>query len=207
MHKPLECAVSPNNRYRMKITPKLRQSWMQWHAYIGCFFLPFIVLFSITGTLYLLDVKGSNSEELRFSITGEAWPEDQASAQTFVLQQLHEKDSTIEVTSLPDNYFSSASRHSWFGYNYSTALSKTNKPNEPFTIEFNRHGLWKKILYIHFGLAGPIFKILGIIFGLCLLFSAISGLLLLLSSSRYKAMAITGIASSSLILFLAYLIS
>jgi len=191
----------------MKITPKLRQSWMQWHTYIGCFFLPFIVLFSITGALYLLDVKGSNSEELRFSITGEAWPEDQKAAQTFVLQRLREKNSSIEISNLPDNYFSSASRHSWFGYHYSTALSKTNKPNEPFTIEFNRHGLWKKILYIHFGLAGPIFKTLGVIFGLCLLFSAISGLILLLSSPRYKTMATAGIASSSLILLLAYLIS
>lgn len=41
-----------------------RKNWIDIHLYISTFFLPLLLLFSITGTLYMLGEKGSESREL-----------------------------------------------------------------------------------------------------------------------------------------------
>lgn len=206
---------------------KIRQNWLKWHAYTACFFLPFIVLYAITGTLYLLDIKGSNSEELTLSVAVDEWPESRKDAERLALRVLSEQGQK-NVSELPDNYFSSGSRHSWFGFRYSVALNKGKKADpgpelvensstnsmgsrdkndtniNSHQVEYKQHGWWKRILYIHFGLAGKTFIVLGIVFGACLLFSALSGAILLLSSPRYRRYAQTGILSSCLIIIVAY---
>lgn len=68
------------------LSSKARIQWIKWHAYISCFFLPLALLFTFTGVLYLLDVKGGASSYDEYIIqTEKHFPLKEIDAEVFAL--------------------------------------------------------------------------------------------------------------------------
>ncbi|MCV6620775.1 MAG: hypothetical protein OIF51_03380 [Cellvibrionaceae bacterium] len=159
---------------------KSRLLWMKWHAYLACFFLPLMLLYTVTGTLYMLDLHGSNSNEISIPLQEvNSWPTKEADALEFTRQHL-----PSEYGEISGRYFSFSEGHSWYSFKREILLLPQKQ-----AIEIHQHGWWKQLIMIHKGHAHIGFWVLGIALGLSLLFSLISGVVLAYSNPRYRTMA------------------
>ena len=60
---------------------KTRLLWMKMHAYLACFFLPITLVYIVTGTLYMFDIKGKVDNEFEYSVAlTNGWPEAEKQA-------------------------------------------------------------------------------------------------------------------------------
>ncbi|MBB6521475.1 hypothetical protein [Pseudoteredinibacter isoporae] len=174
---------------------KHRLAWMKWHAYLACFFLPLALLYTVTGTLYMLDLHGSNREEIKIELNNvQSWPEEENAAYQLASEYLPQ-----EYGAISGKYFSFGGGHSWYGFNREVLLLTEKK-----TLEVHIHGWWKKLIMIHKGHAHIGFWIVGIALGLSLFFSLLSGVVLAYSNPRYRLVANRCMALGTVLLVALY---
>lgn len=195
----LDCAA---NLFTVDIfvKPKQRMGWMSWHAIMACFFLPLLILYTVTGGLYMLDIKGSNSFEKSIPIQLEQkFPDNQAAAFTLINKHYDAE----KYGPLKGEYFFYNDGHSWYHFDQEVFLAPTDSEHSA-ELQIQHHGVWKKLVFIHKGIANIGFWILGLALSASLLFSMISGVILAFTTPRYKKRATISLLSGCLIIIVAY---
>ncbi len=190
------------------LSSKARIQWIKWHAYISCFFLPLALLFTFTGVLYLLDVKGGASSYDEYIIqTEKHFPLKEIDAEVFALAFI--KKHNIEIINgekLPDNYYTHDDDQGWWDFHQQITLSPLKEDSSvKVIVEYN--DLWRQFVYIHKGIAGDIFYVLSILFGISLFFSLLSGSIVALVMPKLKKNASLSMLAGFVILILAYALS
>ena len=188
---------------------KTRLLWIRWHAFISCFFLPFALLYALTGILYLFGIEGGpkQQKEMTFTLTT-SWPEQEEEAKALALKLIPE-----EFLPLPQNYYRDGDTHGWWDFHEELHMepveSTSLHESESYDIEFHwqTHNLMRQLLWIHKGLAGEIFKWLGILMGVSILFSLLSGALVSLSLPSLKRQSVVYLTLGSMTLLLAFFAS
>lgn len=187
------------------LSSKARISWIKWHAYVSCFFLPFALLVAITGILYLFDIKGGASESFEYKIsTDQVFPLEEKSAAQFMVNYFSENGLTQHLP-LPDNYFLDHDVQGWWDFHSEVVLIPLEDNQLKVVLETN--DFWRQMLYIHKGLAGKIFVVFGILFGISLLFSLISGTVVALVMPKLKKNAVVFMLGGGASLVFMYFIS
>ena len=181
--------------------PKIRSLWMQWHAYLACFFLPLSLLYATTGALYLLDIKGGSKASYSYMINA-PWPDSQQEAETLVIPTLNKE----KHKSLPTDYHSKKDSLAWFGFGQDVLLSKTKDPST-LELSIDEHDFWKQLVFIHKGHAGLIFVVFGVVLGINLIFSLVSGVVLAFNLPKYKNNSILAISLGLLSIVIAFFAS
>jgi len=168
----------------------LRLFWMKLHAYLACFFLPFTLLYLSTGVLHLFDIHGGNKNHYEYQIPlDNGWPEQELVAKELVVKLMTEHGHLP----IPDQYYTEEAMHDWYDLKKEIRFIPATMPNHAKVI-INEHDLWKQLLFIHKGIAGDIFWILGVFFGLHLLISALSGVILVLKMPGLKSTSILSLS-------------
>lgn len=179
--------------------PKHRLNWMSWHALLACFFLPMMLLYTVTGSLHLLDIKGENYFEDRVAIHLEQdFPELEADAYALLTDHYDpEKYGPIK-----GQYYRFGGGHSWYHFDQEIIIAW--KRSGDAELQVFHHGLWKKLLLIHKGHAHIVFWVLGLALGLSLIFSLLSGVVLAFSTPRYKKTALASVIAGVVVMVVAY---
>lgn len=178
---------------------RTRISWMKWHAYLSCVFLPFALLYATTGILYLFDIKGSaaNKYETIIPLTAQQvvdFPETESQARAFI--------QPYYSTGLPEHYFHIKESQGWWDFHQEVIL--LTPENQQTTLIIEENDIVRQLIFIHKGIAGDVFKVLGILLGFSLLFSLISGVVVALAMPKMKKPAMQFIAGGMMILLVAY---
>ncbi len=185
---------------------RVRSLWMKVHTYLACFFIPFLILYVITGLLYFLGIEGESAEEVEVIIPIEAsWPDNEKAAKDIV------EPYVIKHKRLPfppDYYIDKGHEwHSWYGYKQEILLLKTEDTNT-VRLLLIQHDFLQQLMLIHKGHAGIFLLILGIMLGLSLLTTMISGVVLALTIPTLKKtsglMILLGCVSLVLAYFIGY---
>lgn len=190
------------------ISSKARILWIKWHAYLSCFFLPFALLYALTGLLYLFDFKGSEiTLHSVFIASEEQLPEEESTALNMYesFRKLH-PDLPSER---PKNFWQDEHLVSWWHFRGEVMIKPaTNESGQAgFKVVVEDYDFLKQLHFIHKGLAGWLFKLLGILMGLSLLFSIISGAVVALAMPKLRLWSVRATVIGSIVLILAYGVS
>lgn len=182
------------------LTAKARALSIKWHAYLSCFFLPVALLYTLTGALYLLGFEGNIHEETEFELDSRPVSEQQEDLVAWLTPVIRER----AARAMPDIYYREGKIHGWYNMRGGVRVDIPEDIAEPANVEVNNYDLWLQLVLIHKGVAGQIFVVLGILLGISLLFSLISGVLVALSIPKYKTASLYSIGFGSLVLVAAY---
>ncbi|MCH2039658.1 MAG: PepSY domain-containing protein [Saccharospirillaceae bacterium] len=202
-------ARTPGKKSRKKHTARFslgakgRSFWVRWHTYISCFFLPLVLLYVISGFLYLLGFEGgaASSEKIDIQLTQEQqanFPQDEQAARQLFTQFYSEK--------LPQLYYHSDHLLSFWDIHHEVMMTEPEADGHAHII-VETNDWMRQLIYIHKGLAGELFRWLGIMLALSLVFSIISGVLVALAVPKMKATAIRWISIGTVVVVLAYLVA
>lgn len=155
-----------------------RFTWMQFHVYFACFFLPITLLYIASGVLYLFDIKGEDKAEYHYEISlPNGWPKDEAGTKKHVLPIIKAHGHNGK---LPPDYYHEHDYVGWFGYKQQIFLDPTQNITAA-KITVIEHDFLKQCLLIHKGHAGLLFWLFAILLGGSLILSAITGVVLAFS--------------------------
>lgn len=171
---------------------KIRLLWMKLHAYFSCFFLPLTLVYIVSGVLYMLDVKGEVKQEYRYEVALAQWPKTETEAANIVTSLL----AKHQHLALPEEYSKRGGGHNWYGQKQHVGL-KLNKETQSAQLLIEEYDFWRQMLMIHKSHAGLAFWILGILFGISLTFSLISGVVISLQLPQLKKQSMVMLAAGS----------
>lgn len=181
---------------------KVRLIWIKLHVYFSCFFLPVALLYVATGVLYLFDIKGGASEKFEYEVTlPKGWPSHEMQAKALVAPFI----AKYEHGRFPPEYYSEREYISWYGYKQEVLLLPTEDENLA-TLEVIKHDLWHQFLLIHKGHAGLIFWVFGILLGLSLVFSLVSGVVIAVVAPKFRRSSIVSTTLGLVVLIFLYFI-
>jgi hypothetical protein len=187
------------------LTSKARILWIKWHAYLSCFFLPLALIYALTGLLHLVEVEGGASETFEYAYSSPSWPDNEKDAKQALQSLLKQKDG-LQHLPLPKNYFVSPVWQGWYDIHQEVSLVAEDEDHGAKVV-IEKNDLMRQLMYIHKGIASNIFKLLGILLGLSLLFSIISGAIVALAMPKLKRNSSIACALGSLTVLIAYLAS
>ena len=168
------------------------------HLYLAAFFTPFIVLMAVSGTLYLLDYKGSTTYETLMTVDGKT---------------LNNKSETLtfEVEALLDAE-GIDTRFEYVKVRGSTLYTRpTSREHYRLTVEENSVEIARgtpdfvaTIVELHKGHGPGLFRWMEIVLGVALIFIMLSGLILGLQSPalKNKTLTITGAGIAIMLLLI-----
>jgi len=186
------------------LSSKARILWIKWHAYLSCFFLPLALVYALTGLLYLFDVKGGASQTFEYEFTTPlVFPLSEIQAQKLVTNFLSQDSTTRVHLPLPNNYYHSPEVQSWWDFNQEIILVNAHDGELPHLV-IEKNNLWRQLIFIHKGLAGELFHVMGVLLGLSILFSLLSGTLVALVMPKLKRNATLFISLGFVVVILAY---
>ena len=187
------------------LSSKARILWIKWHAYLSCFFLPLALIYALTGLLHLLEVKGGASETFEFPYSSASWPDSEQEAKQALKSLLKQQDA-IHHLPLPKNYFVSPVWQGWYDIHQEVSLVAEDEDHSAKLI-IEKNDLMRQLMYIHKGIAGNIFKVLGILLAMSLLFSIISGAIVALAMPKLKRNSTIACTLGCSTVLIAYFIS
>ena len=168
---------------------RTRLLWIKLHTYFSCFFLPLAVMYLATGMLHMMDIDGGVRSESRFDVTlANGIPQDEEEVREIILPLMRQNGQDMK---LPADYYYEPKENyiGWYGYKGQVFFEPVEDPGKAI-LHVKKHDLWHQFLLIHKGHAGPAFWVLGILFGLSLLFSLISGLVVALAVPMFRKTSI-----------------
>ena len=187
------------------LSSKARILWIKWHAYLSCFFLPFALLIALTGILYLFDIKGGPSQEYQYKIaTPLEFPLKEELGEQFIKEYFLNNNMSDQLP-LPEHYFLDHDVQGWWDFHREIVLVPLENNQLKIIVETN--GWWRQLLYIHKGIAGDLFVVFSILFGISLLFSLLSGTIVALVMPKLKRNAMVCMVAGFLALVMAYFVS
>ncbi|TLM77206.1 hypothetical protein ACONUD_12095 [Microbulbifer harenosus] len=168
---------------------RTRFLWIKLHTYFSCFFLPLAIMYLATGMLHMMDVDGGVRSEKQFEVTlPDGIPEAEEDVRAIMLPLMREKGQ--DMTLPADYYYEPKERYiGWYGYKGQVYFEPLAEP-EKAILHIKKHDLWHQFLLIHKGHAGPIFWVVGLLFGLSLLFSLVSGLVIAIAVPMFRRTSI-----------------
>jgi len=187
------------------LSSKARILWIKWHAYLSCFFLPLALIYALTGLLHLFEIKGGAAETFEFPYSSASWPDSEQDAKQ-ALQSLLKQKGGLDHLPLPKNYFVSPAWQGWYDIHQEISLVAEDEDHAAKLV-IEKNDLMRQLMYIHKGIAGNIFKILGILLALSLLFSIISGAIVALAMPKLKRNSTIACVLGCSTVFIAYIIS
>jgi hypothetical protein len=159
-----------------------RMLWMQIHTYFAFFFLPLTLLYIVTGVLYMFEIKGGPSAEYEYPILlQDGWPKTQTEAKQLVLPILKNN----QHGKLPSDFWLEDDYIGWYGYQQEVVIDPRQEVQNA-KLKVVEHDIWLQLLTIHRGYAGYFFWIFGIMLGLSLLISLITGLVIAYTTPRFR---------------------
>jgi hypothetical protein len=165
---------------------------MKWHGYLSVFFLILMLLYSLTGTLYLFEIEG-NKTSRSVSLQLDTWPTSEKEALKIMPNILKE----IGEKKLPNKY-SDSKGHEWSSLNKSILLTE-NSENKSVQVTVSDSDFMRQMLMIHKGHGGPLFTVLGVALGFYLFVMIITGVWLTIKTKPMvrgsKISAFMGLAS------------
>jgi len=175
-----------------------RESIVKIHLMVASAILPFLFLMPISGTLYLLGFKGTQTQDYKFTINGRI-PESDSERVDFFRDvfQIKKLDFSFEYIKTKGNklVFRPSSRtHYMAEFSENEALVYLMTPNLP-----------KMIMELHKGHGPGIFKKLETVFGIGLLFMTLSGLILGITYRPLRKNIVYSFCAGSLIFIFALL--
>ena len=187
------------------LSSKARILWIKLHAYLACFFLPFALLYALTGLLYLFDFQGSEiTLQSVFVESKKPLPESESAA--LALYESFRKLHPQLPSERPDNFWQDDHLVSWWHFRGEVLLKPAINEHgrAGFNVIVEDYDFLKQLHFIHKGLAGGFFKLLGILMGLSLLFSIISGAVVALAMPKLRLWSIRSAIAGSVILIAGY---
>ncbi len=185
------------------LTSKARILWIKWHAYLSCFFLPLAILYALSGLLHLLEVEEGASAVYEIPYNQPNWPDNEQDARQALLTLLVQTKAHLPI---PENYFVSPDWQGWYDIHQEISLVAADEDHGAKVV-IEKNGLMRQLMYIHKGIASNIFKILGILLGISLLFSIISGAIVALAMPKLKKNSAIACLLGCITLITAYLLS
>jgi hypothetical protein len=150
--------------------------WAKLHTFLSMFFLPMAVIYFLTGSLYLLGLRGDLTRENIKVMLDEPLSENIDSQQKFVAEQLEAR--SIQVPRGPVRF--SRGRFLWGRLSgYHVTLQIRSDPNEA-QIQTNRPNLFGRFMSLHLGRGGSFFNYLGIAFAISMVVIYFTGIVLCL---------------------------
>lgn len=183
-----------------------RLTWMKIHGYISCFFLPTAILYVISGTLYMFDIHGGMDETTYELENVTVWPETEQAATKAILP-------IIERHNLPplpdDDYYIEEGIHTWWSLHHAYSLERRENTGDitPLYLSYRDYGIWYKIVMIHKGKAGLILVAFGVLLGVSLTISLLSGLVIVLSTPHMRKVALQAMACGAVTMTTLYFLS
>lgn len=173
-----------------------RKFWMQIHLYLSLFFLPFALIYAITGVLYIFEIR-QNSGATIIDIQLDSMPK-RGEEQNFILQTLKANNLQIPQDTTLKMVKGSLSMGN---IKYNASLSK-NKQGEP-TLRTIDRGLYGILMLMHksggtkyevLGFQFSFFDFFAIGFGLSMLIFYLSGLIVtsFCKGKRASALSVLG---------------
>ena len=182
------------------LNAKVRMLWIQWHAYLSCFFLPLALLYTLTGALYLLDIKGDVANSWEFELASRPASAEPAALVQWLTPALKQQADL----DMPDIYYRDGEGHGWYNMRGGVHLELPDDPAESVHVHIEEYDLWLQLVLIHKGVAGKLFLVLGVMLGVSLLFSLISGALVAISMPKFRRQAWVYMGLGLFSLLLAY---
>ncbi|WP_096087363.1 hypothetical protein [Agaribacterium haliotis] len=182
---------------------KTRILWMQLHSYVACFFFPLALLYLLTGLVYMLGYEGEETELLHepFVLDSKDWPSSEAELKKLLEPLIAERG----LGPFPPDFYNEEGKWlSWYGYKRAITLLPTENAGE-YELEVIKHSFWKQLLLIHKSYAGPLFWVFSFSFGLSLLFSHVSGLVIALSSNKFRRSSLISLGAGALLFALLFI--
>ncbi|MBL4802453.1 MAG: hypothetical protein JKY45_11215 [Emcibacter sp.] len=160
---------------------------MKIHGYISSFFLPIACLYVLTGTLYLFDVHGEKITTDYLPDSLMIFPQGQAEAESIIASFLE----TEKLPSLPDDYSYREGQHRWIGLRDAYILSHKGRKGRrgEVVLTHHEHGFWHQMVLIHKGHGGPIYTVFGILLGINLFLSLLTGAVIVLKTKLMRDVA------------------
>ena len=160
------------------------------HAYLAMFFLPAVILFAVTGSLYVFGVKGDlNTKSYQIQLS-QSLPRPLAQnieAQEQVMVD-YAREHGIEV---PEGKAQKGRMGVTLGnpagYHLVLIPDRTENSAE---LQVNQPGLYYKIVLLHKAKCGWVFKSFGVATGICLVLLYVSGIILIWKNIRLKNKAL-----------------
>ena len=157
----------------MSLTKPKRMTIMKLHGYLSVFFLMFMFIYALTGTLYLFEIEGNKtSRSVSFQLDSlglDSWPESEKEALK-VMPSILKK---VGEDKLPSKY-SDRKGHEWSALDRSILFAKTAE-NNSVLVTVSHSDFMRQMLMIHKGHGGPLFTVFGIALGIYILLMMISG--------------------------------
>lgn len=179
-----------------------RLGWMKIHGYMSVFFLPLAVIYTITGILYMFALHGGDIETRIPVPESTAWPATPEQAQAIMTEHIVGQDIAAPDR-LPRERFGS---YLWGGFHTSVSLER-DRASGAAALVLRENDLWKKLILVHKGIAGPVFMWLGVALGVSFMVSLISGTILIYKSPMLKKTANVLLILGSLTCVIAYYIT
>ena len=160
------------------------------HACLAMFFLPAVILFAVTGSLYIFGIKGDlNTKSYQIQLS-QSLPRPLAlniEAQEKVMVD-YAREHGIEV---PEGKAQKGRMGVTLGnpagYHLVLIPDRTENSAE---LQVNQPGLYYKIVLLHKAKCGWVFKIFGVATGICLVLLYVSGIILIWKNIRLKNKAL-----------------
>lgn len=173
------------------LSSKARILWIKYHAYVSCFFLPLALLYAITGLLYLLGFTGEHTTiQSVFVASDLALPQSELAASALYESFLVSHPEL--PAQRPERFWQDDHMVSWWNVNGEIMLiPDTNTAGVAgFKVVVDQYDWLMHLHFIHKGLAGTLFEILGVLMAVSLLVSIITGVVIALAMPKLKRLAV-----------------
>jgi hypothetical protein len=175
-----------------------RKRFIQIHVALASFFLPYLLLMPLSGSLYLLDIKGTEQKSPAFSIEGVA-PSGQAESESFFREQFEKNQTNYSFEYLKKNgndfLFRPTSK------NYYTAT----KTETGYQVELVQPDITRRIIELHKGHGPKFMRTVEIAFGAALILVTLSGMWLAMTVAAYRTLTFGAFGIGAILVALAML--
>lgn len=177
---------------------KKSRSWMvQIHLILASLFLPFLLLMPVSGTLYLLDIKGDQAKEEAF-VVEDPVPQDKSEHEAFFRDQFRKQNIDFDFEYIrsteTDFIFRPTSRV------YYMAAPKDGK----LVMQKVNPSFVKRMIEVHKGHGPRIVRTMEIAFGIALIAVALSGVWIAIVTPVYRRPMIVSLVIGTVLLALGF---
>ncbi len=156
------------------------------HGYIAVFFLPLAVLYAATGVLYIVGAKGTLAETAVTVALPQGWPQTLDDARAIATARL-QQHGLPEPNAIAGEFELGDDGYYWRALTHGVRLEQTGANAAELRVE--ESDLLRQFVEIHKNHAGPLFRFLGIAFGLGMLLLIVSGAWMMFQSRTYRRAA------------------
>lgn len=175
------------------------------HGFTAVFFLPMAILYAVTGAIYILGQHGSYANEISVPvISDEQWPAREDAAILFV-NKILQKKGFARINPFAHGGMLNNDTYRWLELDRRVLLTRNAQGMPQIVLQENN--LLKRMVAIHRNLAGLLFAIIGVTFGIATMILVLSGAYMMLQMKLYRKSATLCLAAGTIMTVGAYIAS